>query len=128
MTPPPEMAALPHRQAEIRIVQATASLLSTHPFFAMLLLRLRKVADPTADTMWTDGTYLGFNPAWVTGIARDELVGTLAHEVIHVAALHPWRQGGRENGAWNVACDQVANAIVVAAGLVLPAGALPGVA
>jgi predicted metal-dependent peptidase len=121
------MVALPHQQAELRIQQATATLICTQPFFACMLFRLRKVPDPTAKTLWTDGTFLGYNPRYVLEIARDELVGVLAHEVMHVAALHPWRQEARDNDAWNVACDQVVNAIVLAAGLVLPAGCVPGV-
>lgn len=121
------MVALLHDKAALRIMQATTTLVCTHPFFAAMLFRLLKRPDPTAKTMWTDGTHLGYNPDWVLEIPRDELVGVLAHEVMHVAALHPWRQGGRENGAWNVACDQVVNVIVTGAGLVLPRGAVPGV-
>jgi predicted metal-dependent peptidase len=119
------MSTLRHREAELRIAQATTTLITTQPFFAVLLFRLRKVADPSAKTMWTDGTWLGYNPAYVLSIHRDELVGVLAHEVIHVAGLHPWRQGTRDNGAWNVACDHVANALVVEAKLVLPPGFVP---
>jgi predicted metal-dependent peptidase len=121
------MVTLPHREAELRIAQATTTLITTQPFFAVLLFRLRKVADPTAKTMWTDGIYLGYNPSFVLSIHRDELVGVLAHEVIHVAGLHPWRQGARDNGAWNVACDQVANALLADVKLVLPAGCIPGI-
>ena len=116
------MAILPHEEAERRISQATVALICNHPFFATLLLRLRRRADPTAASMWTDGTELGFNPEYVLGLARDELVGALAHEVMHVAGLHPWRRGDRDNGAWNYACDQVVNGIVIDAGLVLPTG------
>jgi predicted metal-dependent peptidase len=121
------MVALAHAEAELRIRQATTTLVCTQPFFACMLFRLRKRADPAAKTLWTDGTYLGYNPSYVLEIGRDELVGVLAHEVMHVAGLHPWRQQGRDNGAWNVACDQVVNAIVTEAGLMLPAGCIPGV-
>jgi predicted metal-dependent peptidase len=113
--------------ANRRLSQATAALICNHPFFATLLLRLVRVPDPSAETMWTDGTHLGYNPAFVTGLPRDHLVGVLGHEVIHVASLHPWRQGNRDNRAWNVACDKVANAIIEEAGLALPPNAIPGV-
>jgi len=117
-----------HRSAELRIAQATTKLVATHPFFASILFRLRRVTDPAAATMWTDGTHLGYNPAFVMEVGRDELAGVLAHEAMHVAGLHPWRQQGREHRAWNVACDQVVNAILAETGLLLPAGAVPGVA
>lgn len=121
------MATLPHRAAALRIAQAQASLITTHPFFAILLFRLDRVADPSAETMWTDGTRLGYNPGYVLGLALDHLVGVLAHEVAHVAGLHPWRQGTRDGTAWNVACDHVANAVVQSAGLALPPGCVPAI-
>lgn len=114
-------------EAELRIAQAATSLICNHPFFAVLLMRLIRVPDETAKTMWTDGTHLGFRPAFVLSLTRDQLVGVMAHETVHVASMHPWRQGTRDNRAWNVACDQVANAIVEDAKLVLPAGAIPAV-
>jgi predicted metal-dependent peptidase len=115
---------LSHQAAELRLAQVQTSLITTHPFFAILLFHLAKVPDPTAKTMWTDGTRLGYNPAYVLSLPRDHLKAVLAHEVAHVAGLHPFRQGTRANGAWNVACDHVANAVVLDAGLVLPDGAL----
>jgi predicted metal-dependent peptidase len=114
-------------EAERRISEATATLICNHPFFAMVLLRLIRVVDDSAKTMWTDGTHLGFRPEYVLGLQRDEVIGVLGHEIIHVVSLHPWRQGTRDNRGWNAACDQVANPIVEDAGMVLPAGALPGI-
>jgi len=118
------MTSLSHRAAELRIVQAQTTLITLQPFFAIMLFRLDKVADPSAETLWTDGRRLGYNPAYVLGLPRDRLVGVLAHEVVHVAGLHPYRQGTRDNRQWNVACDHVANAVVEDAGFVLPDGAL----
>lgn len=114
-------------EADRRISEATASLICNHPFFAVVLLRLIRVVDDSAKTMWTDGTHLGYRPGFVLGLQRDQLVGVLAHETVHVVSLHPWRQGARNNRAWNVACDQVANAIVEDAAMVLPPGAIPSV-
>ncbi|HEU4559786.1 MAG TPA: VWA-like domain-containing protein [Longimicrobium sp.] len=121
------MVMLAHASAERRIEQATTRLIVSHPFFACMLFHLKRMPDPTAKTFWTDGTHLGYNPSYVLSITVEEIAGVLAHEVIHVVALHPWRQGLRENGAWNDACDMVVNALVEDAGLVLPSGALPGV-
>jgi predicted metal-dependent peptidase len=121
------MTTLSHRAAELRIVQAQTTPITLQPFYAIMLFRLDKVADPSAETLWTDGTRLGYNPAYVLSLPRDRLVGVLAHEVVHVASLHPYRQGTRENRPWNVACDHVANAVVEDSGLVLPDGALPAV-
>jgi predicted metal-dependent peptidase len=121
------MTMLSHRAAELRILQAQTTLITMQPFFAIMLFRLAKVPDPSAETIWTDGRRLGYDPAYVMSLPRDQLVGVLAHEVVHVASLHPFRQGTRDNHAWNVACDHVANAVVLDAGLVLPDGALPAI-
>ena len=48
----------------------------------------------------------------------------VAHEVMHVANGHCWRQGARDPDRWNDACDYAINPIVLSAGLVLPKGAL----
>lgn len=108
--------------------RAYTQLICRHPFYAMVLLRLRRVEDLTAPTMWTDGKSLGYNPAFVARLSDAELVGVLAHEVMHVVGLHPWRIAHRELRRWNIACDAVINHIVVASGLSLPSGCVPGVA
>ena len=48
----------------------------------------------------------------------------VAHEVLHVANGHCWRQGPRDPDRWNDACDYAINPIVLSAGMVLPKGAL----
>lgn len=96
-------------------------------FFATLALRLACAPDWGVETMATDGRVLAYRPPFVTGLGPDELVGVLAHEVLHNALGHPSRQGGREPGRWNVACDLAVNPLLVEAGFALPAGRLmPG--
>jgi predicted metal-dependent peptidase len=63
----------------------------------------------------------------VTGLSPDELLGVLAHEVMHCALTHPSRRGERKAGLWNIACDLAINPLLRDAGVVLPAGRLmPG--
>ena len=96
-------------------------------FFATLVLRLR--AEPTwdVDTLATDGKTLKYHPPFVTGLSPDELVGVLAHEVMHCALAHPARRQGRDPERWNVACDLAVNPLLVRAGVVLPPSRLmPG--
>ena len=96
-------------------------------FFATLVLRLTPEVDPACETIATDGTTLSYAPAFVTGLSPDELVGVLAHEVLHCALAHPPRRGGREPARWNVACDLAVNPVLVGAGFTLPASRLmPG--
>jgi predicted metal-dependent peptidase len=96
-------------------------------FFATLALRLRPVVDWDIPTMATDGKALAYNPAFVNGLTPDELLGVVAHEVMHNAMAHHARQGDRAPERWNVACDLAVNPLLLNAGFALPAGRLvPG--
>jgi len=96
-------------------------------FFATLLLRLTPQVDWKVGTMATDGRTLAYSPAFVAGLAPDELLGVLAHEVMHNALAHHCRRGGRDPAKWNVACDLAINPLLTTAGFALPKGRLmPG--
>lgn len=108
-----------------RVVQARVNLVLDQPFFGALALRLELRADPAAKSaMWTDGRVLGYNPAEVAKLSADEIIGVVAHEVMHCALGHPWRRDARDAGRWNKATDYTVNPLVVEAGMVLPEGAL----
>jgi predicted metal-dependent peptidase len=96
-------------------------------FFATLLLRLKPVVDWSVGTMATDGRVLAYSPAFVAGLAPDELLGVLAHEVMHNALCHHCRRGDRDPHRWNVACDLAINPLLAQSGYSLPMGRLmPG--
>jgi predicted metal-dependent peptidase len=107
-----------------RIQRARTILLIDQPFFGVLALQLEIIESTINDTAWTDGKRLGFNPAFVAKLSQDELIGVVAHEVMHPACGHPWREGGREHKRWNAAADYAINPIIKGAGLKLPAGCL----
>lgn len=89
-------------------------------FFATLALRLTAVVDRACPTAATDGRALVFNPAFVLGLSADELVGVVAHEVLHCALAHHARRGFRDPGRWNAAGDLAVNPLLVSAGFALP--------
>ena len=96
-------------------------------FFACLVLRLKCEPDTSVGTAATDGRVLAYDPTVVAGLPADELVGVLAHEVMHCVLAHPARRAGRDAGQWNVACDLAVNPLLVSSGFILPAGRLmPG--
>ena len=96
-------------------------------FFATLVLRLAPEPGWDLDTLATDGRVLRYHPPFVTGLSPDELVGVLAHEVMHCALAHPARRRDRDAERWNVACDLAVNPLLVSAGIVLPPSRLmPG--
>lgn len=101
-----------------------AELLLTAPFFGFLALKLKLVEDGNCNTMWTDGTHLGYSPDWVLRQSRAHLKGVIVHEVLHVIGRHPWRKGNREHERWNEACDYAINPLAIALGFHLPPGVL----
>jgi predicted metal-dependent peptidase len=107
-----------------RISKQRTALVLDQPFFGALALRLKVVEDASCSTFWTDGESLGYNPAYLGGLNDLETRGVLAHEVLHVANGHCWRQGDRDPTLWNDACDYAINPIVLDAGMLLPKGVL----
>jgi predicted metal-dependent peptidase len=107
-----------------RIARQRTELVLSQPFFGALALRLNVRAEPSTKTFWVDGETLGYNPTYMESLSDLEVRGVVAHEVLHVANGHCWRQGARDLDRWNDACDYAINPIVLSAGMVLPKGAL----
>jgi predicted metal-dependent peptidase len=144
----------PYSTSHDLMKQAISLLVCHQPFYAAILLRLRRlpgyvVHTPKGDlvydgpcpcppgvvwpqcphSMATDGTHLIWNPRFVMHLAprRAEIRGVICHEVVHVAAMHHLRRGHREPRRWNYACDQAVNQIVRDSNLALPEHVIPGV-
>ncbi|RQN37236.1 vWA domain-containing protein [Paraburkholderia tropica] len=109
-----------------RISKQRTALVMDQPFFGVLALRLEVVEDATCKTFWVDGESLGYNPAYLATLNDHECRGVLAHEILHVAGGHCFRQGPRDAERWNDACDYAINPIVRQAGMALPPGCLDG--
>jgi hypothetical protein len=112
------------RKVVARLTKARTALLLDHPFFGSLLFRLKIECHAGVATMATDGTTIFYNPGFVDTLSTAELVGVLAHEVMHPALQHHTRRGDREARRWNMAADDAINPLLVDAGLTLPADAL----
>ncbi|WP_175773019.1 DUF2201 family putative metallopeptidase [Paraburkholderia phenazinium] len=107
-----------------RISKQRTALVLDQPFFGALALRLKVIEDPSCKTFWTDSVSIGYNPAYLAHLNDLETRGVLAHEVLHVANGHCWRQGDRDPDLWNDACDHAINPMIVDAGMLLPKGVL----
>ena len=109
---------------EDRLVRARTMLLSQHPYWGSLALRLHLVEDPAAETMCTDGSRIRYAPEWTSKLTDAEMRGVLAHEVGHCIYKHMYRRGARDMQRWNVAGDYAVNLILKDAGIALPESAL----
>ena len=112
------------QEAARALSRARATLITREPFFGSLVLGLRLEADETCRHLWTDGTTLGYHPAFAAAISQEKLVGALAHEALHLACGHHARRQNRDPRLWNEACDVVINDILLQAGFRLPEGAV----
>lgn len=96
-------------------------------FFASQLMPMPFVLDRKISTMSTNGKSIRFNPTFVLANSMENLIGVLAHEVMHCVLLHHLRRGQREMDQWNQACDLAINPLLRASGFSLPdEGIFPG--
>lgn len=107
-----------------RMMAARTKLLLDYEFYGHLVMKLRLVEDPSRPTAWTDGTRIGFNPAFIDTLSNAEILGVWVHEAMHCAHGHCWRRDGRDHRRWNEAADRTINPIITQDGFKLPSGAL----
>lgn len=106
--------------ARKKILKARTGLLLDHPFFGSLCLRMEPQVDTRCATAWTDGRTLAYNPNYVRSLTDAQIMGLMAHTVMHPACQHHTRRSGRDTKLWNMACDHAINWILLDAGISLP--------
>jgi len=87
--------------------QAVTTIVLDHPFFASLLLQMKRIEDPSVATACTDGVCIRYNPEFIGGLTPDQVAGLLAHEVMHPALGHLHRLPPNAEG--NIAGDFAIN-------------------
>ena len=102
--------------------RARVMLLRKQPFFGTLAIQLELIEDPAIPTLATNGTYIRFNPTFISELPSDVLQAAIAHEVMHVVLMHLTRRGEREHGRWNRAGDFVINGTLKECGFTLGEG------
>lgn len=86
--------------------------MESRPFFSLLLMYLRFVADPNVKRMSTNGTGIYFEPNYVEKLYSYELDFVLCHQIMHILCGHIWRPSDREGDNYHFACDIQANAML----------------
>lgn len=107
---------------ENKFLKARTKLLMEQPFFGTLALRLKVVETEEVDTAATDGTRLMYNAKFIDKLTPHELVGLIAHEVMHCVFNHMTRRQERLPTVWNVACDYAINTHLLESNFILPEG------
>ena len=107
-----------------KVDKALVNILLSQPFYSHLAGKMDIHPDAQVKTATTNGKYIKFNPQFIEGLTPEEIRGVLAHEVEHVARLHPFRRGNRDLETWQKATDFEINGHLIEAGFTLPDGHL----
>lgn len=94
---------------DIRYQRQKTQLMLSQPFYGSMIVRLQ-LEEWDKDTFGTDGEYL-----YVPKTCKyndQEIMTILAHETLHCALGHVFREGNREHFKWNIACDFAVNALL----------------
>ena len=98
--------------------RARVALVTSHPFFASILLKRKLIVDDTVPTAAVDQRgQIYLNPGFAAQLSVDQLVFLLAHEVGHVIGQHAARRGSRNAKRWNIAGDAWINDMLKDAGV-----------
>lgn len=110
--------------AESILEKARVRIVCDAPFFGAIACGLPSELDEAVETACTDGTRIRYAPSFLEKLDVRQVVGLIAHEVLHIALLHSVNRGSRDPQLWNQACDYVINLILKDGGYYLPEGGL----
>ena len=116
---------------EDKLIRARIRLQEKNPFFAYLSLFLTFNKEDKEHTL-NENAGMGVNSkgqitykeSFVEEITDEELMGVLAHEILHLSLLHLLRLKARDLEGWNIACDLVVNALLKKNNFELPRGCI----
>ena len=98
-------------------------LMLNQPYLASAVARLPLIPVNNSDhvpTMATDGYHIFVNPSFCDELTEEEIMGVLAHEVMHCLLGHIDRRGDREHEIWNKAIDHATNLFLLQMEFQLP--------
>lgn len=108
------MDQLQIKQSAVRLINLRAEILSKHPFFGRLLMRL-PFGFAECGTAYTDMSRIVFDPAFASRLNDDQLLFVLLHELMHCVLKHCTRGNGKIHLLYNIACDIVVNSVLLEA-------------
>ena len=107
-----------------KITRAKVGILLNHPFYATLMMRRKFIEDVTVEKTTVNGPEIRYNPTYIDTLTHAEIMGTIAHDLMHVTMMHHLRREGRDAKTFDKACDYAINPLLIDAGFSLPKGAL----
>ena len=114
------MAARVQTESAQRTSDCVTELLRKQPFFGSLALRLPLRADPSRETLASDGHEIRYSPRWVAATDAHVIETAMARVVMACALKHHTRRGERDPERWQLASQLVTHALIRDAGFALP--------
>ena len=103
-----------------RVSACVTQLLRKQPFFGSLALRLPLRADPSRETLASDGREIRYSPRWAADTAAHSIEAAVARVVLACALKHHTRRDGRAPERWQHASQLVTHALLRDSGFTLP--------
>ena len=114
------MAANVLSESALRVSDCVTGLLRKQPFFGSLVLRLPLRADPTRQTLASDGKEILYSPRWVAETDAHLIETAMARVMMACALKHHTRRGERDPERWQMASQLVTHGLLRDAGFTLP--------
>ena len=114
------MATRVQTESAQRTSDCVTELLRKQPFFGSLALRLPLRADPSRETLASDGHEIRYSPRWVADTDAHVIETAMARVVMACALKHHTRRGEREPERWQLASQLVTHALLRDSGFTLP--------
>lgn len=93
-------------------------------FFCEVAFSFRYKWDESISTAAVDGKTVYLNPDFWMAQNKEQQIGLLLHETMHVVYMHLDRKADRDHTQWNIAGDHVINLMLLERGFKLPNGGL----
>ena len=114
------MATRVQTESAQRTSDCVTELLRKQPFFGSLALRLPLRADPSRETLASDGHEIRYSPKWVADTDAHVIETAMARVVMACALKHHTRRGERAPERWQLASQLVTHALLRDSGFALP--------
>lgn len=89
-------------------------------FLASIMYQVEWEYSNETSTAGINKTNCIVNEAWFNNLTKEQRVGLIAHEVMHLALSHQARRGERDPKMWNQAADYLINYLLIQQGFILP--------
>ncbi len=114
------MATRVQTESAQRTSDSVTELLRKQPFFGSLALRLPLRADPSRETLASDGHEIRYSPKWVAATDAHVIETAMARVVMACALKHHTRRGERDPERWQLASQLVTHTLIRDVGFTLP--------